>query len=119
MINIAETRELYMFILSMVSSVVYIQPAVNDKCPGFLFVFCRKLARKKTQQSSLTTRPRLFLTLLPCKIWVLYLKKMQVKIKTFFWCLKSAQGLDLRCKTPELSFARKYLPLVKGWVVVS
>ena len=37
MINIAETRELYMFILSMVSSVVYIQPAVNDKCPGCIY----------------------------------------------------------------------------------
>ena len=26
-----------------------IQPAVNNKCPGFSFGFCRKLVRTKTQ----------------------------------------------------------------------
>ena len=34
------------------SSGYYIQPSVNNKCPGFFFRFRRKLARTKTQQST-------------------------------------------------------------------
>ena len=39
-------------------------------------------------------------------------QKIHGKIKTVLWCLKSAQGLNLIRKNPELSFARKSLPSV-------
>ena len=42
---------------------------------------------------------------------------MEGKAKNVFVVPKSEQGINLRCKTSDLSFARKYLPLIKGWVV--
>ena len=39
---------------------------------------------------------------------------MEGQAKNFFVVPKSEQDLNIRCKNPELSFARKNLPLVKG-----
>ena len=47
----------------------------------------------------------------------LFKQTIYEKSKTVLWHLKSAQGLNLRCKTTELSISRKYVTLFKGWVV--
>ena len=45
------------------------------------------------------------------------LKKIWGKSRICVVVPKRTQGLNIRCKTSEIYFARKALPLVKEWVV--